>query len=89
MKKKYGKNLIFEDFIHDREVKMYRSDAEDSVHSDYTLNVQVFTLDNLPFSPLTGDQQHIFLTMRKLELMQLRSQGLKAIFTMQLLEGMK
>lgn len=49
MKKKYGKNLIFEDFIHDREVKMYRSDAEDSVHSDYTLNVQVFTLDNLPF----------------------------------------
>lgn len=23
MKKKYGKNLIFEDFIHDREVKMY------------------------------------------------------------------
>ncbi|EFD98830.1 hypothetical protein HMPREF0891_0348 [Lactobacillus crispatus 214-1] len=37
-------------------MKMYRSDAEDSVHSDYTLNVQVFTLDNLPFSPLTGDQ---------------------------------
>lgn len=56
MKKKYGKNLIFEDFIHDREVKMYRNDAEDSVHSHYTLNIQVFTLDNLPFSPLTGDQ---------------------------------
>ncbi|OXC44387.1 MULTISPECIES: XRE family transcriptional regulator [Lactobacillus] len=65
MKKKYGKNLIFEDFIHDREVKMYRSDAEDSVHSDYTLNVQVFTLDNLPFSPLTGDQQHIFFDYEK------------------------
>ena len=46
MKKKYGKNLIFEDFIHDREVKMYHCDADDPAHSDYTLNVQVFTLDN-------------------------------------------
>ena len=45
MKKKYGKNLIFEDFIHDREVKMYRSDAEDSVHSDYTLNVPGFKIE--------------------------------------------
>lgn len=59
------KNLIFEDFIHDREVKMYHCDADDSAHSDYTLNVQVFTLDNLPFSPLTGDQQHIFFDYAK------------------------
>ena len=65
MKKKYGKNLIFKDFIHDREVKMYHCDADDPAHSDYTLNVQVFTLDNLPFSPLTGDQQHIFFDYEK------------------------
>lgn len=40
MKKKYGKNLIFEDFIHDREVKMYHCDADDPAHSDYTLNTR-------------------------------------------------
>lgn len=80
MKKKYGKNLIFEDFIHDREVKMYRCDAQDSTFPSYTLQVQVFTLDNLPFSPLTGDQQHIFFNYAQAETDAVKITGVEGHF---------
>lgn len=89
MKKIMEQNLIFEDFIHDREVKMYRSNAQASDHPSYTLHVQIFTLDNLPFSPLTVISNTSFLTMLKPKLILLRLLELRGIFIIRLLKSMK
>ncbi|MGN1272524.1 MAG: XRE family transcriptional regulator [Lactobacillus sp.] len=48
-------DMIYEDFMEDRAIKMFK-DAD----LNYFVYVQVFTTDNLPFSPLTGDKKHIF-----------------------------
>lgn len=48
-------DMIYEDFIKDRAVKMFKDE-----NLNYAVYVQVFTTDNLPFSPLTGDKKHIF-----------------------------
>lgn len=52
--------IIFEDFIQDREVRMYDkhfSDTDNKV--EYDVYVQVFTMDNLPFSSVTGKLDNI------------------------------
>ena len=46
---------IYEDFMEDRAIKMFKDDE-----LNYFVYVQVFTTDNLPFSPITGDKKHIF-----------------------------
>ena len=47
--------IIFADFIQDRKVKIYQDKNLDSDKTEYKVYVQVFTTDNLPFSPITGD----------------------------------
>lgn len=52
--------IIFEDFIQDREVRMYDkhfSDTDNKV--EYDVYVQVFTMDNLSFSSVTGKLDNI------------------------------
>lgn len=48
-------DMIYEDFMEDRAIKMFKDDE-----LNYSVYVQVFTTDNLPFSPITGDKKHIF-----------------------------
>lgn len=48
-------DMIYEDFMEDRAIKMCKDDE-----LNYSVYVQVFTTDNLPFSPITGDKKHIF-----------------------------
>lgn len=55
-----GKQLIFEDFIQDRIVQMFKEHDHQTKQLDYSVFVQVFATDNLPFSPLTGDRNKIF-----------------------------
>ena len=49
-------SIIFEDFVQDREVKMFIDHEKES----YSVYVQVFTTDNLPFSPINGCKEGIF-----------------------------
>lgn len=53
-------NIIYEDFIQDREVKMINEFCPKLKRHVYLVHVQVFTTDNLPFSPMTGKMDHIF-----------------------------
>ena len=46
-------DMIYEDFMEDRAIKMFKDDE-----LNYSVYVQVFTTDNLPFSPITGDKKH-------------------------------
>lgn len=80
MKKNVEQDLIFEDFIHDREVKMYRNNAQNPDQQNYTLHVQVFTSDSLPFSPLTGDQQQIFFDSAQAETDKIKITGVEGYF---------
>lgn len=54
------RDLIYEDFMEDRAIKMFKDDD-----LNYSVYVQVFTTDNLPFSPITGDKKHIFFDYDK------------------------
>ena len=45
-------DMIYEDFMEDRAIKMFKDDE-----LNYSVYVQVFTTDNLPFSPITGDKK--------------------------------
>ena len=52
--------IIFEDFIQDREVRMYDKHFSDMDNKEeYDVYVQVFTIDNLPFSSVTGKLENI------------------------------
>ena len=52
--------IIFEDFIQDREVIMYDKHFSDMDNKEeYDVYVQVFTIDNLPFSSVTGKLENI------------------------------
>lgn len=53
-------DMIYEDFMEDRAVKMFKD-----ANLNYSVYVQVFTTDNLPFSPITGDKKHVFFDYDK------------------------
>ena len=56
--------IIFEDFIQDREVRMYDKHFSDMDNKEeYDVYVQVFTIDNLPFSSVTGKLEIYLLIM--------------------------
>lgn len=53
------KQIIFEDFIQDRAVQMFKQQDKDLKKQEYTVFIQVFTTDNLPFSPVNDDHKKI------------------------------
>lgn len=61
------KQIIFEDFIQDRTVQMFKWQDQDTQKWEYLVCVQVFTTDNLPFSPITGDCKRVFFDRKQVE----------------------
>lgn len=77
-------DMIYEDFMEDRAIKMFKDDE-----LNYSVYVQVFTTDNLPFSPITGDKNISFLTMTKQPQMALQLVMCAATSSIKLHKNMK